>query len=65
MKKFWSFIDTRPLTWFHYVVLSVAFVFGMKLLQPFVGTETIQAWVVYILMLGLFDQVIHKVLGVD
>ena len=63
MKKTFGIFDTRPLIWFHYVLLTGVIIgffgmfFGMKM--------TFHNSVLLYLTISISDQIIHKILGVD
>ena len=60
-KKLFGFIDMRPLIWLHYLMLWILIslwfgtLFTTSLIIVLVGT----------LFIGIADQIIHKILGVD
>lgn len=78
MKKFLGFIDRRPLIWFHYLLLVGVVILGyyisrwiklMDLIQSSNLFFKILGWIslilLYYFLLLIFDNIIHKILGVD
>lgn len=76
MKKLFGFIDQRPLIWFHYVLLVGATFAGFYLVDFFglpqqAGDAGVlsSTWIFlfgfYVVWIGVSDQIIHRVLGVD
>jgi hypothetical protein len=76
MKKWFGFIDSRPLIWFHYVLLVgatfagfyVVDYFGLPMQADNAGLFS-QVWILlfafYVVWIGVSDQIIHRVLKVD
>jgi len=72
--KILGIFDRRPIIWFHYVLLTgvlfLAFFslnkFGIVNMSASLSTEKwILLFVWYFLFIGIGDQLIHKLLGVD
>lgn len=71
VKKLWGVFDTRPLIWFHYLLLVFAIIFieNLEIDLDFLNLPwpglILLAIALSVLYIGIVDQVIHKVLGVD
>ena len=71
-KKILGIFSKHPLIWLHYVILVVA-IYAMQLFAVKVGLYTIflspMGWIWSLaynfLIIAIFDQIIHAVLGVD
>lgn len=69
MKKLLGIFDKRPLIWFHYVLL-VAALFGGYYLGDLVldfnsSYSFIKMFIWFFVWIGVTDQLIHLILGVD
>lgn len=74
IKKLWGIFDKRPLIWFHYALLSAFFLIlvtynflSVKSGLDFINNSVGSAFGIFAvaLIIGIFDQIVHKILGAD